>query len=269
MKELFAQKVEQAQKGDSSQEGMDIMGALVRSSYGDSALAQKKKQGGDAQLLSDSDIRGNAFVMLLAGHETTANALHFSLVEVAIRPRFQRLMHKEIESIFGDTPPEQWDYESSINSLLGSVIGAVFNEQLRVMPPVVQIPKSVTKDQDQVIEIDGRMVTLPKNAAIMICTVSSHRNPRSWPSRPSPITGKENDLDDFNPERWLEQGVPNTNTENANDSTDLDEFGGFTGHSSSARLFRPVRGSYLPSRMELGRVWDGGWPRWRSWLSLR
>lgn len=97
MNELFAQKVEEARHGDHS-EGMNIMGSLVRSSYGEkqsarkSSLGQAEKGEVDKPLLSDSDILGNAFVMIVAGYETTANTIHFSLMELATNPRIQRLL---------------------------------------------------------------------------------------------------------------------------------------------------------------------------------
>ncbi|RFU25289.1 hypothetical protein B7463_g11045, partial [Scytalidium lignicola] len=257
MKELFEQKVQKASTADKTEGGMDIMGALARSSYGDSSHGSLKKGPANRQRLSDSDILGNAFVILLAGHETTANSVHFSLVELAIRPRFQRLMQKDVLSIYGDTSPQTWDYDSSINSLLGCMLGAVLNEELRLIPPVLGILKRVPRNQDQVIEIDGRMVTLPRNAMVTLVTTAVQRNPRYWSSKPSKVTDKQDDINDFNPERWLEKGNSDMNTENSNVSTDLDDFGGFTGHSSSARLFHPVRGSYIPfsdgARSCLGR----------------
>jgi len=63
MKELFAQKVEEARRGDHS-EGMDIMGSLVRSSYGEQQITRKSSLSPDERaglkyaVLSDSDILG-------------------------------------------------------------------------------------------------------------------------------------------------------------------------------------------------------------------
>jgi cytochrome P450 len=253
MNELFAQKVEEAREGKHS-EGMDIMGSLVRSSYGEKDAPRKSSPGraekGEAgkRKLSDSDILGNAFVMIVAGHETTANSIHFSLMELALNPRAQRAVQKEVQAIFGDEPAENWDYENNIGALLGGMLGAVLNEQLRLMPPVIAIPKLVTKSQDQVIILDGRKVTLPAGARIALDTIAVHRNPRYWPTHPSKITGRENDLDDFKPERWLVKIAPDGTQEidSAPESEHEEEFGGFTGEDTSAQLFRPVRGSYLP-----------------------
>jgi len=246
MNELFAQKVTAAQQGQKV-EGMDILGTLVKSSYGDSARAEK----GERPVLSDSDILGNVFVMIVAGHETTANAMHFTLMELAISPRSQRLVQKEVQTILGGKSPEEWDYDSCINSLLGGILGAALFEQLRLMPPIIAIPKCVTKEQDQIITVDGKKFTLPAGAKINLNSIGVQRNPRYWPAQPSRVSNKSDDLDDFRPERWLvkvnAEGERVTEDDVAQDNEDGDdEFGGFTGQNSDARLFRPARGSYLP-----------------------
>lgn len=243
MNELFAQKVIQARAGETSSEGMDIMGSLVKSSYGQDNGSPNSKAG-KAQL-SDSDILGNAFVMIVAGHETTANSIHFSLTELAINPKSQRLVQKEIETIFGDKEPETWDYESTINSLLGGMTGAVLYEELRRMPPVISIPKCVTDNSDQDITVEGKRYTLPAGARVMLNTVGVQRSPRYWPTQPSKETDREDDLDDFKPERWFIKANEN-GKQQVDGATEQDEFGGFTGESSHSKLFHPVRGSYLP-----------------------
>jgi cytochrome P450 len=195
MDELFAQ-VEEAHRGDLT-EGMGIMGSLVRSSYGKKQDAGKSspdqiERGELGSILSDSNILGNAFVMIVAGHETTANTIHFGLVQVAANPRSQRPLQKEIESIFGDTPPDTWDYDSNINALLGGMAGTVLNEQLRILPPVVNIPKQVTKHQDQVIIVEGKKFTLPAGAHMSVNVVGTHRNPKYC--QPSPRGSRTIDM---------------------------------------------------------------------------
>ncbi len=262
MNELFILKVEEARDGNKVG-GLDIMGSLVRSSYGESATMKSlPEQAGKEKpanpILSDSDILGNVFVMIVAGHETTANSIHFSVMELAINPRVQRLVQREVHSLLGDTTPETWDYELNINALLGGMIGAVLNEQLRLMPPIIAIPKTVTKSGDQDITLEGKKVTLPAGAFIALCTIGVHRNPKYWPTQPSKITGEANDLNDFRPERWLTKSAVGE-TQQVDSATECgdEDFGGYTGQDSSAKLFRPVRGSYLPfsegARSCLGR----------------
>lgn len=248
MNELFAQKVEEAHRGD-HRDGMDIMGSLVRSSYGEKKGGRKSSSGqiekgeSASPLLSDSDILGNAFVMIVAGHETTASTIHFSVMSLATNPGAQILLQKEIESIFGDQPPETWDYDAKINSLLGGMVGAVLNEQLRIMPPVVAIPKQVSKHQDQVIIVEGKRHTLPAGAQMSLNVVGTHRNPKYWPTQPSKVTDDAHDLDDFRPERWLVKTASDgtQHADGASASEDEEEYGGFTGEDTSAQLLRPTQ----------------------------
>jgi cytochrome P450 len=77
-----------------------------------------------------------------------------------------------------------------------------------------------------------------------------HRNPRYWPTQASKITNQSNDLNDFRPERWLAKPVADSpRQEDSGNNTDVEEdedFEGFTGQDTSAQLFRPTKGSYLP-----------------------
>lgn len=170
------------------------------------------------------------------------------MVQLATNPRSQRLLQKDIESIFGDSSPETWDYESNINALLGGMAGAVLNEQLRILPPVVNIPKQVSKHQDQIIIVEGKRYTLPAGAQMSLNVVGTHRNPKYWPTQPSIITKDRHDLNDFRPERWLVKTASGAtqHIDSATESEEEEDFGGFTGQDTSAQLFRPTRGAYLP-----------------------
>ena len=63
------------------------------------------------QLLTDDEILGNAFVFILAGHETAANTIHFSLLFLALHPSSQRRLQKDLDKILGDKPISEWNYE--------------------------------------------------------------------------------------------------------------------------------------------------------------
>jgi cytochrome P450 len=250
MDEFLKEKIEEVRKGDDmDKEGMDIMGQLVRAKYGSSSK--------DASDMSDSDIIGNAFIMIVAGHETTANTLHFTLLELANNPAAQRQLQKDIDAIFGDSDPSKWNYEQSVNAMLASYLGACMNETLRLMPAVVNVPKHVSPAQDQVITVDGAKFVLPAGMAVGMSVVCVHRNPRYWPTRPSRVTpGKAHDLDDYEPERWYRKSLADSDGGDV-EGGDTEDFGGFRGPDTSASLFRPVRGSFLPfsdgARSCLGR----------------
>jgi cytochrome P450 len=193
--------------------------------------------------------------MIVAGHETTANTLHFALLELAINPAAQRRLQADVDKIFGDTDPSSWNYDRSVNALLASSIGASMNEMLRLMPPVVGIPKEVTPGADQVLTIGGRKCVLPAGFDIELAVVAVHRNPRYWPGQPSKLVDSASDLDDFVPERWFRKSQEEK--EDAAEEVDTQDFGGFRGPDTSPSLFRPARGSFIPfsdgARSCLGR----------------
>jgi cytochrome P450 len=245
MDEFLHDKIEEARSGDAPREGMDIMGQLVQSKYG--AKASKEGGGsGSGPKLEDSDIIGNAFIMTVAGHETTANTLHFALVELASNPATQRRLQRDIDALFGDADPATWDYEKSIGAMLASHVGACVNETLRLMPPVTGVPKIVSPDADQPITIDGHTHVLPAGTECTLLAVCAQRNPRWWPTKPSERTGAPHDLDDFLPERWYRSSKDDDDNNNNNIDDDAADYGGFQGSDVSASLYRPVRGSYIP-----------------------
>ncbi|KAL2178023.1 cytochrome P450 [Thermothelomyces heterothallicus CBS 202.75] len=251
MDEFLRDKIDETRRGVPQREGMDIMGQLVQSSYGsESEKAGSTGAKGDSTStfkLSDADIIGNAFIMIVAGHETTANTLHFALVELATNPATQRRLQQEVDALFGDSDPSTWEYEKNINALLASHVGATVNETLRLVPPVTVIPKVVTPDAEQTLRIDGRTYVLPPGLAISLVAVCAHRNPRWWPTRPSERTGAPTDLDDFLPERWYRTARDGSReAEEDGDIVDKGDYGGFQGSDVAASLYRPVRGSYVP-----------------------
>ncbi len=88
------------------------------------------------QTLTDREMMGNAFVFLMAGHETAANSIYFCLVCLALHVASQRRLQCDLDSIFHGTPPESWDYDRDFPKLFNSMAGAVLNEELRLFAPI-------------------------------------------------------------------------------------------------------------------------------------
>jgi cytochrome P450 len=253
MREIYDQRVTDARSGFRGEEGMDIIGSLVKSTLGEQPHNSASKgsttytEGGQSNGLTEAEVFGNSFIMILAGHETTANVMHFALMELAINPSSQRRVQGDIDNIFGVSAPEDWHYDALINPCLGGILGAVVNEVLRLLPPVVTIFKSVKADRDQHIVVDGKEVLLSKGSLVYINVVGVHQNPKYWPSLgPSEVSGRVDDLEDFIPERWLVTGQSKDLKEDTPESPEEEEFGGFTGTNTAGQLFRPPRGAFVP-----------------------
>ncbi|KAL0057383.1 hypothetical protein AAF712_015979 [Marasmius tenuissimus] len=91
--------------------------------------------------LSDRDLIGNVFVMLFAGHETTAHTLAATLALLAVTPDAQDEVVQQIVDVVGwDRDPEFGDYHS-LNKVL-----AAFFEALRLFPAAYILIREPNED---------------------------------------------------------------------------------------------------------------------------
>lgn len=248
MKEIVAAKKTAIRSGRESPT-LDIISQLVKGQQEDT---HGKSQGPVA--LTDSEVMGNLFVFMLAGHETSANSIHFSLLLLAIHPQIQKKVQRELDEIFQGRPVSEWDYGRDLQRLFGGLLGAVLNEELRLIAPVITIPKTVCSTP-QTLTMNGREATIPANIMVRLCVHSVHRNPKIWPHGPPkdprkpyfPPGNLSNDLEEFKPERWLK-------TSNALPSAAINESqqqsSRGTPHSASTSaspgLYSPPKGAYIP-----------------------
>jgi cytochrome P450 len=259
MREMVSRKKAELASANNAYDQVDIVGQLVRGQ-----VASKDAKNSPPPL-TDSEILGNAFVLILAGHETAANSIHFSLLYLALHTRSQRRLQEDLDHVFGGRPPSQWDYERDLPGLFGGMTGAVLNEELRLVPPVIGIPKSTYGVPDQPLMVDGKKCTVPKNTYMSLCSAAVHRHPKHWPHGPPrrdqtggkpvhPTANLDNDLEEFRPERWLieDKGRSGTSTP-ANGATmpgekleGGDELGVNMASDTSERLYAPPKGAYIP-----------------------
>ncbi|KAL0257801.1 putative P450 monooxygenase [Diplodia seriata] len=233
MKELYEMKKTHIREGQTT-EGLDLLGSVMKGA----GITEKTLSGAEPQeqVLSDSEILGNAFIFILAGHETTANAMHFALVLLALNPQSQRRLQKAISEIVGDRPISQWDYDQDLPKLMNGMPAAVINETLRMIPAVVGIPKRTMKGSPQTLTVEGQDYVVPEDTLISIDTPGAHNNPRYWPARPDISALPPGDeLEQFKPERWIvdENNQP---------------FVGAGGAASgkATQLFKPAPGAFVP-----------------------
>ena len=196
--------------------------------------------------LTESEIMGNLFVMALAGHETSANSIHFSLLLLALYPQVQAEVQTELDEIFsGRRDASQWDYDCHLPRLLNSRLAMVLNEQLRLFAPTIAVPKITTTPQR--LLVNGKEITIPENTVVRLCIPPLHRNPKFWPQT-SPNKGRiaestVDDLEEFKPERWLQRDDSSTVSSPTS--------------NEASTMFVPKKGAYIPfsdgTRACLGR----------------
>ena len=263
---MYATKKDELVSGTQQEAGMDLMGALIKGSCmtGEKADARmlESEESGLPQL-SEDDILGNAFIFTLAGHETTANSIHFSIIYLAAHPNAQRKLHADLDRIFQHRPTSEWDYERDLPTLLNSMANAVLSEELRLIPPVNSIPKCVR--EQQTLTVNGKKCFVPAGTYISLLTPAAHRNPNYWPTGPPsdpehPIhstSNTNNDLEEFKPERWFVPKSENAANGVVPRNNTPDERGEESHLDTRTTLYRPRHGSYIPfsegARSCLGR----------------
>ena len=262
MNEIYQSKKAEVVSGGEGEGGMDLMGALVKGAgfkaESDDESSSVEKGQPSARALTDEYILGNAFVFILAGHETAANTIHFTLIHLAMKVVAQRHLQKDLDRVLQGRPIGEWDYERDIPSLFNGMAGAVMNETLRLVPPVTIIPKSVGKTHAQPLNVDGKKCMVPADCYVNLNAVAVHRNPKYWPLGPPsnpehpihPTSNTDNDLEEFRPERWLldsdltqsHSSLPSAENSN-NETSDL---GVSDIPDTASSLFRPIKGAYIP-----------------------
>jgi cytochrome P450 len=248
MKDMIRTKRAALSDGTHDASSTDLIGQLVKGQDTNS-----DEMMGQLFTLSDSEVLGNLFVFMVAGHETSANTIHFTLILLALHPSIQKQVQDELASILQGRPASKLSFESDLPQLLNGLLGAALNESLRIISPVLTIPKAIF--QPRSLSIDGKDVTIPAATLFRLCIPSVHRNPKFWPYGPPadrqnpvfPLDNLENDLEEYKPARWMakEKGPP-TFFNGGAIGVDEPEKPGTTTSNRYPRPFTPIKGAYIP-----------------------
>ncbi|BFU91316.1 MAG: cytochrome P450 [Nitrospira sp.] len=137
----------------------------------------------DGRQLNDEEIRDELMTFLLAGHETTANALTWTWFLLAqCRPVRERLTC-ELNEVLGDRLPTATDMPRL------RYMKMIWDESLRLYPPAWSLHTRVAHAKDRL----PSGAVLPSRAWVFISPWSLHRNARWFP-----------DPNRFDPERFSE-----------------------------------------------------------------
>jgi enediyne biosynthesis protein E7 len=129
--------------------------------------------------VADRRMRDELVTLLLAGHETTASTVGWTLNQVCQHPEVRTRLHEEAVAVYGDRRPSYEDLTKLRYTHM------VLQEAMRLYPPVWILPRrAIAAD-----EVGGYHV--PAGAEVLICPYTLHRHPRYWP-----------EPDRFDPERF-------------------------------------------------------------------
>ena len=246
MEKLYTLKKSEVLSGQhSAKGGMDLFHTMIE---GSGITDSSKKTD-----LSKDDLLGNAFVIMLAGHETTANAIHYSLIYLAMHWQSQKRLQEDVDRSIAGKSISDWKYDELFPRLFSGMPAAVMHETLRILQPIINIPKSTAPGRPQSISIDGKEHLIPGNTHIRLCC-AVHKNPKYWPgpsdqekAMPNDFWDARPDTERFRPERWLLDPKAKSVSESFVDiKYDDEELRGPSGEDTSSQLFKPVKGSYIP-----------------------
>ncbi|MDQ2869852.1 MAG: cytochrome P450 [Acidobacteriota bacterium] len=129
--------------------------------------------------MSDRQLRDETITLFVAGHETTAIAISWTLFLLARHPEIEERLHREIAGAVGNRLPAASDLPRL------PFAEAVVKESLRLYPPAYVIGREALKD----CVVGGYRI--PARATVYFSPWVLHRDARWFP-----------DPESFRPDRW-------------------------------------------------------------------
>jgi cytochrome P450 len=140
-------------------------------------LASRDADTGEA--MDDQQVRDEALVFLLAGHETTSTALTFTLHLLGRHPDEQERVHAELVEVLDGRPPSAQDAHALERTAM------VVKEAMRLYPPAYATGRRAEAED----ELGG--FRIPEGAEVAVSPWATHRHPQFW-----------DDPETFDPERF-------------------------------------------------------------------
>lgn len=116
--------------------------------------------------MDDAAVRDELITLFLAGHETTAAALTWTLFSLSQNPRCEERLRAELRDVLGDRRPTAADVPKLPYTT------NVFKEAMRVYPSAWAIGRNPVSD----VEIGG--YTIPEGTLVLCCPSVTHHDPR-------------------------------------------------------------------------------------------
>ena len=139
----------------------------------------------DETPMSDTQLRDECKTMFLAGHETTALTLSWTLWLLATHPEIQQTLATEVASVIGQRAPTIEDMGAL------PVLEQVIRESMRLYPPAWVIQRESL--EALTVTVGANTYTIPAEHNISLSPAAMHRDPRFFA-----------DPDTFIPSRWTQ-----------------------------------------------------------------
>lgn len=120
--------------------------------------------------MTEEQLRNEMLNFLLAGYETTATALTWTLYLLAAHTSVRRRVREEVHAVIGARLPTAADARRL------HLTHAVLLEAMRLYPPIWIMPRQVVARD----EISG--FRIPARSLVMLCPYITHRHPEFWKS---------------------------------------------------------------------------------------
>ncbi len=134
---------------------------------------------GDGGGMTDRQLRDEALTIMMAGHETTANALTWTWYLLSQHPDVEAQLHAELDNVLAGRLPTADDLPKLRYTEM------VLAESMRLYPPAWGIGRKALNDYD----VGG--YTIPAGSVVVMIQYAMHRDPRYYPD---PLK--------FDPMRW-------------------------------------------------------------------
>ncbi|KAI9187435.1 hypothetical protein LWI28_028138 [Acer negundo] len=176
IKGIIHKKEEAIKLGEASTND-DLLGKLLESNNKEIQEHGKKETG-----MSIEEVIEECKLFYIAGQETTASLLIWTMVLLCMHPSWQALAREEVVQVFGNEKPKFDD----LNHL--KVVTTILQEALRLYSPATILTRAIYK-ATKLAEIN-----LPPGIVVSLPLVMVHHDHEYW----------GDDADEFNPDRFSE-----------------------------------------------------------------
>ncbi len=143
----------------SGDERADLLSILLAARYEDTGLG-----------MTDEQLQNEVGILIGAGHETTSNALTWTLYLLSENPEAEQALHRELDRELQGRVPTMADLQALPYTRM------VIEEAMRLYPPAWILTGRETIAEDQIAGY-----TIPARSTVFISPYVIHRDPRFWP----------------------------------------------------------------------------------------